>query len=283
MQPKDFVVKRVIQSLEEGQVPSRKPWSSEMPRNIDGREYRGLNVFILACAGYSNPFWLTYTRARKLGGFVMAEEKGTPVLFWKLWEPKRNRREDDDKRRVIPLARIHHVFNVEQCKLPSDLVPKWGQSQYEPSERAEAILTAMPNSPVRKGSLRGAGYSPSKDTIFMPDPKAFESTAEYYSTLFHELGHATGHPDRLHRFEASAIVSRDDDYSFEELVAEFVASFLCGRCGIASDTENEVAYLQNWAARLKANPEMVLKASRNAPSAVDFILNTQFAEKAEAA
>ena len=40
-----------------------------------------------------------------------------------------------------------------------------------------------------------------RDFVMMPDAKAFYSPEEYYSTLFHELAHSTGHKSRLNRFK----------------------------------------------------------------------------------
>ena len=38
-----------------------------------------------------------------------------------------------------------------------------------------------------------------RDIVNMPRPELFTSGEEYYATLFHELGHATGHASRLDR------------------------------------------------------------------------------------
>jgi antirestriction protein ArdC len=64
--------------------------------------------------------------------------------------------------------------------------------------------------------------------------------------LFHELGHATGHANRLARksiLEPSYFGSHE--YSKEELVAEMSASFLSGNVGIENITlENSAAYMR---------------------------------------
>ena len=44
-----------------------------------------------------------------------------------------------------------------------------------------------------------AFYSPSLDYVQLPKKEFFKSTAKYYSTLFHEVIHWTGHPERLNR------------------------------------------------------------------------------------
>lgn len=120
-----------------------------------------------------------------------------------------------------------------------------------------------------------ATYSPLHDWVRMPDQAAFAPREAYYSTLFHELTHATGHRSRLERkgvTEGNAFGS--DPYCQEELVAEMGAAFLCGHCGIEAKTINESAsYIHHWLLRLKSDKKLVVKAAADAQRAADFILN----------
>jgi len=62
-----------------------------------------------------------------------------------------------------------------------------------------AAYQATGTAPEIRHEVHGeAYYSPSADTIRLPEPGEHVTT-EYYSTAFHELGHATGHPARLGR------------------------------------------------------------------------------------
>ena len=65
----------------------------------------------------------------------------------------------------------------------------------------------------------------------IPDVRRFEDIREYYSTLFHELVHFTGHESRLARPIKNSFGS--DQYSKEELIVEMGSCFLCGITGIA--------------------------------------------------
>ncbi|HME69265.1 MAG TPA: ArdC family protein [Myxococcota bacterium] len=54
----EIITDRIINKLEQGVVPWRRPWHAEsgLLRNlISGKEYRGINVFLLSCQGYSSP------------------------------------------------------------------------------------------------------------------------------------------------------------------------------------------------------------------------------------
>ena len=76
---------------------------------------------------------------------------------------------------------------------------------------------------IRHGMAR-ACYVVSEDEILMPSRTSFNSPAEYYGTLFHEMAHATGAAKRLNRVFGKR--HGDDLYSREEMVAEIFAVHL---------------------------------------------------------
>lgn len=81
----------------------------------------------------------------------------------------------------------------------------------------------------------------------MPKRETFDAEPEYYSTLFHELTHATGHESRLGRLQESVHGFGSVTYAKEELVAEMGASFLSGVAGIVNRTvDNSAAYINSW-------------------------------------
>lgn len=57
----------------------------------------------------------------------------------------------------------------------------------------------MPNPPEIQHAGDKAFYSPMTDRITMPPRGLFENAEEYWSSLWHETGHATGHEKRLAR------------------------------------------------------------------------------------
>jgi len=114
----------------------------------------------------------------------------------------------------------------------------------------------------------------------MPDRERFTGEDEYFSVLFHELTHSTGHASRLNRptiTEANGFGSQE--YSKEELIAEMGAAFLCGVAGIGERTlNNSAAYLQNWLEALQNDKKLIVQAAAQAQKAADFILGTKFEE-----
>jgi len=277
----EIITETIIEKLEQGTVPWHQPWSNEAVKNlISKREYRGINVFLLGASRYANPYWLTFRQAKQLGGHVKKGERSTPVVFWKWLERERDNPDTGETETVsTPLLRYYRVFNVEQCEgIPAEKVPTLENARdFRPIEEAERVVQEMPQRPIIQHEAAQAFYRPSADVVNMPAPKLFTGDEEYYSTLFHELTHATGHESRLKRLETDKLAAfGGKDYSQEELVAEMGSAFLCGHCGIAERIiDNSAAYIQGWLRRLRNDKSLVVFAAAQAQKAVDFILDNE--------
>jgi len=276
-----LVTDKIIEKLEAGCVPWRKTWSSETPKNlVSGKEYRGINPFLLDSMGYASPYWLTFKQAKSLGGYVRKGEKSTPVVFWKNWtdlEANSDGKLEEKSRFVL---RYYSAFNIEQCTLPPEEVPATDLTtkQFDPIPKAEQVVKAMPNAPEITHQSQRACYSPLLDIVNMPKPESFDAPENYYSTIFHELTHSTGHESRLNR---DTLVDKvrfgSHSYSKEELVAEMGAAFLNGHCGLEDSTlENSAAYINGWLGRLRNDSKLVVWAAGRAQRASDYILNVKF-------
>ena len=175
------------------------------------------------------------------------------------------------------MLRYYSVFNVEQCeglKMPVENTDD-APLEFNPIEAAEAIVNGYEGKPTIKETEKArAYYSPGLDYIHMPKRETFHSVEEFYSTLFHELTHSTGHENRLKR---EGIIGMhyfgDAVYSREELVAEFGAAFLCGHAGIENVTlDNSAAYIQSWLKVLKNNKQWLVIAAAQAQKAAEHVL-----------
>jgi antirestriction protein ArdC len=107
----------------------------------------------------------------------------------------------------------------------------------------------------------------------MPARNLCNSSEEYYSTVFHEMTHATGHEKRLnHKTLADIMAFGDTNYSKEELCAEMGAAYLCGIGGIENTTiDNSAAYINGWLAKLRRGPKVLVHAAAQAQKEVDYI------------
>jgi antirestriction protein ArdC len=272
----ELLTERVIEAILANKVvPWRKPWrtdsATQLPSNLaTKRPYRGVNVFILSMMAYRSPWWVSFKQAAALGGAVRKGERGTPVIFWTTLE----RRDDPTEKSVkIPLLRHSTVFNLEQCEgIEVPPLEPLTASPVNPIESCEAIVNGFHDRPTVRGSGNSAFYSITDDLVNVPPRHAFESTEEFYATLFHELVHGTAHPSRLNRKLTSAKALQTADYSKEELIAEMGASLLCARAGIDAVTfDNSVAYLQGWVATLQERPRLIIEAASAAQRAVDYM------------
>ena len=112
----------------------------------------------------------------------------------------------------------------------------------------------------------------------MPAPNSFKSDEFYYSVLFHELTHSTGHKSRLDREGITDLAAfGSHTYSREELIAEMGAAFLCGHCGIENQTiDNSAAYIASWRQKLGSDPKLIVQAAAQAQKAADFMLDRKW-------
>jgi antirestriction protein ArdC len=287
------VTDRIISSLRAGVIPWEKPWKTPryaggpFPRNFyTGKPYRGINVLLLWSSEYSSPFWLTFKQAQALKGTVRKGEHGTPIIFYKQLPDHATKDEegtDEDER--VPFVLCHYtVFNVEQCDgltLPEISQPAIAP-EIDEDEVCESIVNRWENRPalhLTSPTEYRAYYRPSTDSVHMPARSRFVDAPHYYSTLFHELIHSTGHESRLNRTFGDRF--GDELYSKEELVAEMGAAFLCAIAGIANEhtNRNTTAYIQNWIEKLEEDNRLIVHAAANAQRAADLILGSMFEEE----
>lgn len=285
----EMITEKIIALLEQGVAPWRKPWkaAAEGPRNLDGHRYRGINTLLLIMAamegGYSSPYWLTFNQAKKKGGKIKKGEKSTVIIFWKMI---RVTEKDPDtgkiENKTIPMLRYYRVFNLEQTegvKVPRKVLEaqlaEASAVAPDPIKEAEAIVKGYQGPKIRKVRGDRAFYSPLTDVITVPPLKSYDDAGEYYSTLFHEMGHSTGHKDRLDRFEPGTRFG-DHEYGREELIAEMTAAFLTAEAGIETTLPNSASYLGSWIKTIKADVRAVVVAAGAAQRAADMILGREY-------
>jgi len=280
----------VVASLEKGDIIWNKPWNSYgLPKNVTGcKPYRGWNAFLLnfVCLirNYSVPYFITYLQAQQLGGNVKRGERGCQIIYWAAVKSKyqtvlvidEHTGREKEVPAMIRVPKLHTVFNIAQTEgitFAIDESPK--RSDTEKIEACEQIIAGMPKQPPIHHMGNRACYVPSLDEVYMPEQSLFIADENYYSTLFHELAHSTGHSSRLNREELmNSDMFGGKVYSQEELTAELTAAYLCGVSGIKLKTiDNSAAYIKGWLAKLKNDNKFFLKAARQARAAADYILN----------
>ena len=278
------VTDRIIAELERGIVPWVQPWGSGevsaglgLPRNARTKNaYSGINILLLWSAimqgGYTSQHWLTFKQALELGGCVRKGETGWTVCYADSFIPKDEKErasKDGSDPQSVPFLKRYTVFNVAQCDgLPEDICPPpmlFDERELIP--RAESLIAATGASFQIGGEI--ACYVPKLDAIRVPPQTAFHDQINYYRTVFHELGHWTGHKTRLDRSLTTKFGTQD--YAREELVAELATAFVCASLGIVP-TVRHADYIGNWLQVLKDDARAIFKAASMASKACDYIL-----------
>ena len=273
---------KLVEMMQAGAIPWQREWrgGGRAANLISKKPYRGINAVLLGCAPYASPWFVSFKQAKELGGNVRKGEKGNLAIFWKRLEFAEKDKDGRTGKKIVPLLRHYHVFNLEQCegipaeKIPDEQIP---DLDFQPLMEAEKIVEAMPSRPRIEHGGNRAFYSPRGDFVNMPERRTFTGEEAYYSVLFHELAHSTGHSSRIDRgLDSTLAAFGSPDYSKEELVAEIASAFVCGCIGIEDKTlRNSAAYLQGWMRALKDDKKLFVAAAGKAQRAADWILNNR--------
>lgn len=244
------------------------------------RHYSGMNFLMLSRSGFQSPYFMTFRQVQEHGGSVKKGSHGFPVVYWGTTEVESRDEPNesaerpatgDGKTKLIPFLRSYTVFNAEQIENIAFPPPVSAEGKaFNPIEQAEEVVNSWKDAPETLHGFPKAYYKPDNDKIYLPNPQDFKTSEDYYCTRFHEMGHATGAPNRLNR----QIRNRfgNEAYSREELVAEMTSAFLCARCGIDNAViEGQAAYIQNWMKAIKDDKRLVVMAASNAQRAANYI------------
>lgn len=275
----EIITERIIEQLENGVIPWQKPWSgthSGAYNRISNKPYSLLNQMILKHGGE----YATFKQWSDLGGKIRKGEKSEVVTFWKI-QPYEEENENGEKViKQIPLLRYYNVFHISQV---DGVEPKEQLkiSNLEPIEESEKIKTDYMNREhlkIFEKVTNDAFYLPIQDYIQVPCKEQYQDIEEFYSTLFHEMIHSTGHKSRLNRPDMQGIVRHGSEkYSKEELTAELGSAMIINILGIETEKsfKNSSGYIQDWLQVLKNDNKFIVSASSRAEKAVKYILNEQ--------
>ena len=275
----EIITERIIEQLENGVIPWQKPWSgthSGAYNRVSNKPYSLLNQMILKHDGE----YATFKQWSDLGGKIRKGEKSEVVTFWKI-QPIEEENEDGEKViRQIPILKYFNVFHISQV---DGVEPKEQLkiSDLEPIEEAEKIKTEYMNREhlkIFEKVTNDAFYLPIQDYIQVPCKEQYQDIEEFYSTLFHEMIHSTGHKSRLNRPDMQGIVRHGSEkYSKEELTAELGSAMIINILGIETEKsfKNSSGYIQDWLQVLKNDNNFIVSASSRAEKAVKYILNEQ--------
>lgn len=278
-----MVTSRIIAQLEQGQIPWQRPWvglAEGAVSHESGKPYSLVNQMLLDKDGE----WLTFMQIQKEGGRIKKGEDASFVVFWKQLQFEEEQEDGTKTVKSVPVLKYYNVWHIDQTEGIKHKHTATVTNLIAGDEGSDVMVQKyITREGIKlqndKPSNR-AFYRPSTDEIVVPMIKQYNNSSEYYSTLFHEMTHSTGHATRLNRLTKTAAFG-NEEYSREELVAEMGAAYLCTLMGVETKKafKNSAAYIQSWLRALKNDPKMVVVAAGKAEAAVQFILNGKETKK----
>ena len=256
-----------------------------MPINAStNKRYRGINWLMLNYETekkeYSKPIFSSYKQWASLKAQVNKGSKGTPIVFYRpIMKPSKF----DPTKEVNAGCILNYskVFNIDQVDLT--------ESKYKPDEfktgKQYSIkliddFVKATKVEIKNSSGNGCYYNKTKDFINMElktnfkDTKESDATIHYYSTLFHELTHSTGHGNRLDR--KNKFDDHKKSYAYEELIAEIGSIFFGYEFNITKTIrDNHAKYLNSWIKALKEDYTLIATAFAQAQKAVDYFVSSK--------
>lgn len=277
---KKIVVKKILEQLEKGEVPWKKPWFNRGKGNLEsGHVYQGINKIMLA----DNPdsFYLTFNQVKKLNGKVNKGAKSEIVVFWKInsypkldknGKPVKNDKGEEETK-TVPILRYYKVFGLSQVTLPKEVQDKLTKKHEAKLKENKIDMNIEKFVKKTKAKIEyydkdRVFYSPGNDLINMPEIMQFDNSPKYYNTLFHELGHWTGHKKRCDRDLKNFFGS--EEYGKEELIAELINCMLSHDFEIA-DYKQSSAYIASWKKAIKDNNNIIFSSSTKAEEGYKFL------------
>ena len=284
------LVENVATAMAKDSYKWKKSWiEAGSPINYStGEAYSGVNFlslnFAMVNKGYKHNQWLTFKQLKTLGGELINNswnyiyKFGTTPVKDENGKPKIK----NGQQQIKFYFRCFVVYNIVNTSLEAKTIEK-KSTQYSVDE-IEAFIDRVNNNDVRikTDSTNGCYYSPSYDWVHMVnknnfiDTKDANATEHYYSVLFHELVHATGHQKRLNRFEntkSMKFLEGKSHYAYEELVAELGSMLFASKYNLSVEStvrEDHIAYLQSWIKALRSEDGTKLLTSAAAKAAAAF-------------
>lgn len=270
------ITQKIIERLENGVIPWQKPYRGieRAPMNFKSKKaYRGVNIFVLFFCFKKSPYWLSYKQAKELGGQVKKGTKGEPIVFAKKHKFTNRETGEEEERFFMRYSTVFNLDDIDGIDCPFDGVDE-DIAEIKSLDYCENLIKDLQGQnlipDIVEHNRMVAVYNFTHDVIKTPNINDYVSSEEYYSTLFHEITHSTGHKSRLDRV---MIPNKETQaYAKEELIAEMGSCFMCNHVGFMTKTiENSAAYISMWISRLKNDPKMVVQAASAAQKVMDYL------------
>ena len=296
----EILTNQLIEFFEKGNT-FKKDWNTTTKGKLlncqTSAEYNGSNVVLLMMhqilGGYPHSIYCGFgqgkalklklkkgsTSARILMPILHSEDKIDPEtkkpILDALGDPVKN------KWTTYKTACVFNIDQFEDSEQKQKILDKFVSA---PDAQVQKFKDHKPtekliNSYIKRESIdvffggNSAFYTPSADTVTMPEKEQFTSQCGFYGTYLHELIHSSGHQKRLNRPTLTAPNTDRKSYSTEELITELAAVNLCHELKITTidKIQNSAAYLESWVKTLKADKKILFKLLNQSNKAIKYL------------
>jgi antirestriction protein ArdC len=314
---------RIVAAIDAGTSIWQKPWkgaaNGSRPHNAQsGLNYSGMNrvllTFDMVEKESSDARYMTYKQiqamAREMAKSGTAEKdlphvmkgaKGLPIYKMGFIEKKMpvldsagKPKLDADGKAMTRIVKgrsylqSYTVFDAATSIANMPPLPEVEETpQWEKHAAIEELIDKM-GVPVKCEAQNRAYFSPSADTIMMPERSQFVDTLDengvviesardkFYAVLLHEECHATGLSSRINRDLSGRPGDDSFAYAKEELIAETGSTFLTqSLLGMGANSETikrTAAYLDSWKSLILDDPKALFAAFSAAEKAADWVM-----------
>ena len=253
---------KIIKLMEEQLKNPKKRWDcafnnlNSRPTNAKTKNvYKGINAIMTTFDTYFSKYkyciYATKKQWASLGNAPKSGAKPLPIVFYKpIFEDSKM----DPTRKVQSGCFLLYskCFNFAQTE--GDYTPPVFKTGKQYSIDAIDQFVKSTKVDLRHKEEGRCFYNQTGDYINMTskinfkDTKEADASVHYYSVLFHELTHSTGHESRTGRIKKNNDkFGVRNEYAFEELVAELGSVLFGQQFGIEKTIrDNHVQYLNSW-------------------------------------
>lgn len=297
----DLFAEMMIEKIESINEDWRKPWFTEgalqWPRNLSGREYNGMNAFMLMLhcekEGYKIPRFCTFDCVQRMNKpgkdgqelprvSVLRGEKSFPVMLTTFtcihketkekikYDDYKNISEDEKKEyNVYPRMQVFRVFNVQQTNLREARPELWEKLEMEngrPEVKAGEQFDFEPVDRMISENLWICPIRPMhQDSAYYSITKNEIVVPEKRQFKDGEAFYGTLFHEMTHSTGAKGVLDHleptafgSKEYAREELVAELGSALVSQRYGMTKHIkEDSCAYLKSWLDSLKESPQFI--------------------------
>lgn len=291
----DIITKTILDRINKAKETGEKfywvkPWTggASFPESYTTRlPYRGINRLILPPGEYiTYKALMDYKKSipEDEAVFVKKGSRKNPVFFYGKYD-----KQDEEGNPLLNeygnpeqgyFLKFYQVFCIEDIKglhshYPAVKTVKQDTKQTKLLDKYIKAYVKAENLAfdiVEDGSR--CFYAPESHTVRVPAKEGFRSTYSYYSAVLHELVHSTSRG--LNRFLGKEF--GNDAYMREELIAQIGSQMLLSHFKIVcdevpDDIDNDIAYIDGWATRLKEKNMEIAKAAAQAEKAIQYFLD----------